>query len=285
MKNTAVALRPLSAHTGMEVVGIDLCEPVSEAAYRDMRHALCDTGVICFRGQELTCAQHLAFARLFGDVPPAEFLKTPDGFPEIGIIGKEPGQTRNVGGNWHSDHSFDGHAPLGAVLYAQELPERGGDTMFANMGSAFDSLSDGLKETLRGLRAVHGKAQSWHADTRPDRAVDAAELARHDAEFKERACVHPVVRRHPETGREILFINPTYTSRFEGWTYEESRPLLDYLFRHATSPENTCRFHWEKGSIAFWDNRSALHYALNDYHGQRRIMHRATIYHAGERWG
>lgn len=176
-------------------------------------------------------------------MPPAEFLKTPEGFPEIGIIGKEPGQTRNVGGNWHSDHSFDGHAPLGAVLYAQDLPERGGDTMFANMGSAFDSLSDGLKETLRGLRAVHAKAQSWHADTRADRAVDAAELARHDEELKDRSCIHPVVRRHPETGREILFINPTYTSRFEGWTHDESRPLLDDLFRHAISPENTCRFH------------------------------------------
>ena len=149
------------------------------------------------------------------------------------------------------------------------------------MGSAFDRLSEGLKEALRGLRAVHSKAQSWHADTRPDRAVDVAELARVDAEYKDRVCVHPVVTRHPETGREILFINPTYTAHFEGWSYEESRPLLDYLFAQATSPENTCRFRWDAGSIAFWDNRSAMHYALNDYHGQRRIMHRATIYEAG----
>ncbi|MDX1486496.1 MAG: TauD/TfdA family dioxygenase [Alphaproteobacteria bacterium] len=282
MKNTAVTLRPMSANTGMEVLGADLREPLSEAAYLEMRHALCDTGVICFRGQDLSCAQHLAFAKRFGDVPPAEFLKTPDGFPEIGIVGKEPDETRNVGGNWHSDHSFDTHAPLGAVLYARELPERGGDTLFANMGAAFDSLTEGLKQTLRGLEAVHAKAQSWHADTRPDRAVSAAEMARHDEEFRDRQCVHPVVTRHPETGREILFINPTYTSHFVGWSYRESRPLLDYLFAHATSPENTCRFHWEEGSIAFWDNRSALHYALNDYHGQRRIMHRATIYAAGQ---
>jgi len=281
MKNTAVSLRPMSANTGMEVSGIDLREAVPEAAYREMRHALCDRGVISFRGQDLDPAQHLAFAKLFGDVPPAEFLKTPEGFPEIGIIAKLPDETRNVGGNWHSDHSFDSHAPLGAVLLARELPESGGDTLFANMGSAFDSLSDGLKETLRGLNAVHAKAQSWHADTRPDRAVDAAELARVDEEYKDRTCVHPVVRRHPETGREILFINPTYTSHFEGWTYDESRPLLDYLFRQATCPENTCRFQWDPGSIVFWDNRSALHYALNDYHGQRRIMHRATIYAAG----
>jgi len=281
MKNTAVTLRPMSANTGMMVSGIDLREQVPEAAYREMRHALCDRGVICFRGQDLTPAQHLTFAKLFGDVPPAEFLKTPDGFPEIGIISKLPDETRNVGGNWHSDHSFDSHAPLGAVLLARELPESGGDTLFSNMGSAFDSLSDGLKETLRGLRAVHAKAQSWHADTRPDRAVDAAELARVDEEYKDRICVHPAVTRHPETGREILFINPTYTSHFEGWTYDESRPLLDDLFAHATSPENSCRFQWDEGSIAFWDNRSAMHYALNDYQGQRRIMHRATIYEAG----
>lgn len=278
MKNTAIALRPMSAHTGMEVLGVDLREPLDERAYLDMRHALCDTGVIVFRDQELSPAQHLSFARRFGAVPPAEFLKTPDGFPEIGIIAKEPDQTRNIGGNWHSDHSFDAHAPLGAVLYARELPESGGDTLFANTGSAFDSLSEGLKETLRGLLAVHAKAQSWHADTRPDRAASAAELARVDAEYKERRCVHPAVTRHPETGREILFVNPTYTSHFEGWTYNESRPLLDYLFAQATSPENTCRFRWDEGSVAFWDNRSALHYALNDYHGQRRIMHRATVY-------
>ena len=281
MRNTSVTLRPMSANTGMEILGIDLSAPMDERAYHEMRHALCDTGVICFRGQKLNSAQHLAFAQRFGAVPPAEFLKTPEGFPEIGIVGKEPDETRNVGGNWHSDHSFDSHAPLGAVLYAKELPRSGGDTLFANMGAAFDSLSDGLKETLRGLSAVHAKAQSWHADTRPDRAVSAAELAHHDEEFKERQCVHPAVTRHPETGREILFINPTYTSHFEGWTYDESRPLLNRLFAHATSPENSCRFHWDDGSLVFWDNRSALHYALNDYHGQRRIMHRATVYAGG----
>ncbi len=285
MKNARVTMRPMSANTGMEIIGLDLRQPLDEQAYLELRHALCDSGVISFRGQEMTPAHHLAFAQRFGDVPAAEFLKTPDGFPEIGIIGKQPDQTRNVGGNWHSDHSFDHHAPLGAVLYGRELPVSGGDTLFANMGAAFDSLSDGLKESLRGLEAVHAKAQSWHADTRPDRAVDAAELARHDEEFKTRQCVHPVVTRHPETGREILFINPTYTSHFVGWTYHESRPLLDYLFAHATSPENSCRFHWDAGSVTFWDNRSALHYALNDYHGQRRIMHRATIYAEGERAG
>ena len=128
----------MSAHTGMEVSGVDLREPITERAYLDMRHALCNTGVICFRGQDLTPAQHLAFARRFGDVPPWGTLNSPDGFPEIGIIGKEPDETRNVGGNWHSDHSFDAVAPLGAVLYGRELPSMGGDTLFANMGAAFD---------------------------------------------------------------------------------------------------------------------------------------------------
>ncbi len=285
MKNTSLTMRRMSANTGMEVLDIDLREPLDEQAYLELRHALSDSGVISFRGQDLTPAHHLAFAKRFGDVPSAEFTKTPDGFPEIAIIGKEQDETRNVGGNWHTDHSFDACAPLGAVLCARELPQSGGDTLFANMGTAFDSLSDGLKETLRGLSAVHAKAQSWHADTRPGRAVDAAELARVDEEFKDRQCVHPVVTRHPETGREILFVNPTYTSQIEGWGYRESRPLLDYLFAIATSPENSCRFHWDDGSVTFWDNRSALHYALNDYPGQNRIMHRATVYAAGQRAG
>jgi taurine dioxygenase len=274
-------MRRASAHAGMEIEGIDLREPLSEQAYGEIRHALCDTGVILFRDQDLTPAHQAAFAARFGDCPNAEFLKTVEGFPQIGKIAKEPDQTRNVGGNWHSDHSFDPHAPLGAVLYAQELPDSGGDTLFANMCSAYDSLSDGLKEMLSGLRAVHAKAQSWRADQRPDRATSAAEIARHNEEFKDRQCTHPVVARHPETGRKILFINPTYTERFEGWTEAESRPLLDYLFAHATAPENTCRFSWRKGSLVFWDNRTALHYALNDYHGQRRIMHRIAVYGPG----
>lgn len=270
-------LRPLSPHTGVEVLDVDLGEPISEDACRQIRRALCDRGMVLFRGQTLEPRHHLAFARRFGRVPETEFLETEPGFPEIGYIRKSPGETRNIGGNWHSDHSFDPTPPLGSVLLARDLPEAGGDTLFANMGAAHDSLSEGLKASLEGLSAVHEKAQSMRADPRPDRAVDDAGR-QHFQRHAHRACVHPVVRTHPETGRRILFVNPTYTVRFDGWTEAESQPLLAYLFAQATRPENTCRVRWEPGMLAFWDNRCAIHYALNDYHGHHRLMHRCVVY-------
>ncbi|MFT5540360.1 MAG: taurine dioxygenase [Alphaproteobacteria bacterium] len=279
MHNTAVKMRPLSANTGMEILGVDLREPLSDAAYVEIRRALVETGIIVFRGQNLEPAHHLAFAKRFGPVPAAEFLETVPDFPEIGLIQKQENETRNVGGNWHSDHSFDLAPPLGSVLLARELPTSGGDTMFANMTTAFDTLSDGLKQTLRGLKVVHAKSHAARADPRADRVPDA-DLQKRFATLTHRETVHPAVRVHPETGREILWINQNYTDRFDGWTYEESRPLLNALIAHATLPENICRFTWEEGSLAFWENRTAMHYALNDYHGQRRIMHRCVV--AGE---
>lgn len=276
LTNTAVKMRPLSANTGMEIEGVDLREPLEDAAYREIRAALTETGVIVFRDQDLEPAHHLAFARRFGPVPEAEFLETVPGFPEIGLIAKAEHETRNVGGNWHSDHSFDPAPPLGSVLYAHELPPSGGDTMFANMGAAFNELSDGLKEFLRARRVIHSKANAARADPRAERRPDAA-LAQRFKELKHRETSHLAVRRHPETGREILWVNQNYTSRFDGWTEAESKPLLDALIAHATRPENICRISWRPGMLAMWDNRTALHYALNDYHGMKRVMHRCVV--------
>jgi taurine dioxygenase len=167
---------------------------------------------------------------------------------------------------------------LGSVLLAQELPDTGGDTMFANMCAAYDGLSEGLKKTLAGLRAVHAKSKALDpSKLAPERKVTGDELARLTADNVARQATHPATPRHPETGRRILFVNPTYTLRFEGWTEAESEPLLKYLFQHASRPENTCRFHWQVGSIAFWDNRTSWHYALNDYHGSRRLMYRVSV--------
>src|SRR5207302_1343058 len=154
-------------------------------------------------------------------------------------------------------------------------PEVGGDTMFASMYDAYDRLSEGMKKTLHGMRAIHSKRSAYDPKKlAPERAADAAELAKVNAALKvsDHEASHPVCPRHPESGRRVLFVNPNYTARFDGWTAEESEPLLKYLYNHATKPENTCRFHWREGSIAFWDNRSTLHLALNDYHGLRRIM-------------
>jgi alpha-ketoglutarate-dependent taurine dioxygenase len=278
LKNTTVDVRPVSLFAGAEIRGVDLAEPLQDLTYREIRNALNEYGVIFFRGQNVTPAQHLAFTERFGEVEFDETstLQHPDGFPMIGEVRKEPEQTRNVGGNWHSDHSFDPAPPLGAVLLARELPEYGGDTLFASMYAAYDALSDGLKRTLDGLRAVHAKTRAFVGLT-PERQVNADQKAQVDCRFAAREAIHPVAPRHPESGRKLLFVNPTYTVRFEGWTEKESEPLLKYLFRHAARPEFTYRFQWQEGSLAFWDNRSVWHYALNDYHGSRRLMHRISV--------
>lgn len=277
MRNSTIDVRPVSPHTGAEIHGVDLRFPLEEQTYLEMRHALNRYGVIFFRDQDISHAQHLAFAERFGEIDLSSFLKHPPGFPMIGEVRKEPEATRNIGGNWHTDHSFDAAPPLGSILVARELPECGGDTLFANMSAAYESLSEGLRKTLGTLRAVHTKTHSYEAYTSPDRQVSAREKADIDRQFAAHEAVHPVVVHHPETGRPILYVNPTYTVRFEGWTAPESEPLLKILYQQATRPELTCRFQWREGSIAFWDNRSTMHFALNDYHGSRRLMHRITI--------
>jgi taurine dioxygenase len=278
MQNTTIDVRPLTTHVGAEIHGIDLRQPMSDRVYRDVRNALNEHGVIFFRDQDITPAQHLAFSARFGK-PLVDEVSSgghPEGFPEILFIGKEPEQTRNIGGNWHSDHSFDEIPPLGAVLVARELPPYGGDTLFASMYNAYDTLSDGLKKTLGGMRAIHRKTRAY--DTlASEREIGDAERAKIRAKFNALEVSHPVCPVHPESGRRVLYVNPTYTVRFEGWTEKESEPLLQFLYQHATRPENFCRFIWREGSIAFWDNRSVWHYAVNDYHGERRMMHRVTI--------
>jgi alpha-ketoglutarate-dependent taurine dioxygenase len=278
MKNTTIDIRRVSAATGAEIRGIDLSKPLQERTYLEIRNALNEFGVIFFRDQNLTPGQHVAFAEHFGEVEADDTmsLKHPDGYPMICEVRKEAEETRNIGGKWHSDHSFDPMPPLGAVLLARELPDYGGDTMFASMYAAYDALSDGLKKTLEGLRAVHAKTRAYEGLS-SDRAVSADHKAEARAKYAAREALHPVTPRHPESGRRLLFVNPNYTTRFEGWTEKESAPLLDYLFQRAAQPEFTYRFQWREGSIAFWDNRSVWHYALNDYHGSRRLMHRISV--------
>ena len=260
---------------GAVVHGVDLARPLPAAGVAAIRQALADFGVVFFRDQRLTPEQHLGFARCFGAINVNRFFKTADGYPAIAEVRKEPDQQRNIGGNWHTDHSYDLAPAMGSILYAREVPGSGGDTLFASMYCAYETLSDGLKRTLDGLRALHSSGHVFGASTYGLRGdlqgrVLNPELAVQDA-------VHPVVIRHPGSGRKALYVNPGFTVRIDGWTDEESRPLLQYLYEHATRPEFSCRFQWAQGSIAFWDNRSTWHYALNDYPGQRRLMHRITI--------
>jgi len=266
---------PVSAHVGAEIGGVDLGAPVPDPVMAEIRQAFGEYGVVFFRDQQLAPEQHVAFAERFGPIDINRFFATVPGHPMIAEVRKEPEQTRNIGGGWHTDHSYDEAPALGSMLYAREVPQTGGDTLFASMYAAYDALSDGLKAMLEGLRACHSSRHVFGAEAMAQRGdlngrVGNPELATQDA-------VHPVVIRHPQTGRKALYVNPGFTLRFEGWTDEESRPLLDYLFRHAVRPEFTCRFRWREDSLALWDNRSTWHFAVNDYHGGRRLLHRITI--------
>ena len=274
MRNSRIQVLPIAGAVGAEISGADLSRPFPGGQLAEIRQALGDRGVIFFRDQTLSPAQHVAFAKNFGPIAVNRFFRAVEGWPMIAEVRKEPEQKANIGGGWHTDHSYDAEPALGSVLYAREVPEYGGDTVFSSMYAAYESLSDGLKATLANLRAVHSSrhvfgAQSGRPAEMQDRILNP-ELATQDA-------VHPVVIRHPDTGRRALYVNPGFTLRFEGWSDEESRPLLEYLYSQATRPEFTCRFRWQPGSIAFWDNRSTWHLAVNDYHGQRRLMHRITV--------
>jgi taurine dioxygenase len=270
-----IRVEPLSTWLGAEVAGVDLAAPVAEGTFAEIRHAFGEYGVVFFRDQHLTPEQHLAFAERFAPIDINSFFSAVPGYPMIAEVRKEPEQTQNIGGGWHTDHSYDQVPALGSMLYAREVPRTGGDTLFASMYAAYDALSDGLKATLEGLRACHSSRHVFGAEAYARRGdlvgrIGNPELATQDA-------VHPAVIRHPQTGRKALYVNPGFTLRFEGWTEDESRPLLDYLYRQATRPEFTCRFHWQAGSLALWDNRSTWHFAVNDYHGARRLLHRITI--------
>jgi len=216
-------------------------------------------------------------AEHFGGVNVNRFFAHVDGQPKIAEVRKEPDQQANIGGGWHTDHSYDQIPAMGSILVARETPPSGGDTIFASMYAAFDSLSDGLKATLEGLNAVHSSRHVFGRKASYDRGGKDIGNRLGNEEAATQDAVHPVVIRHPISGRQALYVNAAFTLRIDGWTDAESKPLLDYLYQHAARPEHCYRFQWANGSVAFWDNRATWHYALNDYHGHRRLMHRITV--------
>ncbi len=269
-----IRLKAVSGGVGVEVENIDLSTPLRDADFAVMQKAFCDHGLLFFRNQDINPDQHIAFAEKWGEINVNRFFAKVPGYEKIAEVRKEPDQISNIGGAWHTDHSYDHIPAMGSILLARETPPIGGDTLFACMYKAYDTLSDGFKKTLEGMKAVHSSRhifgdQSNYVHESGGR-IGNAELATQDA-------VHPVIITHPESGRKALYVNPAFTLHFEGWTSMESRPLLDYLYTHAAQMEHTTRFSWQAGSIAFWDNRSTWHYALNDYHGERRVMHRITL--------
>lgn len=276
MRATDVRVDPYSPALGAVISGVDLAQELDDATFEHIRKAYFEYGVVFFRNQNITPEQHLAFARRFAPIDINRFFKPVDGYPEIAEVRKEPEQRSNIGGGWHTDHSYDRAPAMGSLLLAREVPPHGGDTLFASMALAFEALSPGLQRTLEGLSAVH----STHHVFGPEGAyakIDDTGGRIGNATAVPDDVVHPVVIAHPDTGRKTLYVNSAFTVRFDGWTEAESAPLLRFLYDHAAKPEFSCRFQWEKGSMAFWDNRATWHYALNDYHGHRRVMHRVTV--------
>ncbi|MFT4580884.1 MAG: taurine dioxygenase [Gammaproteobacteria bacterium] len=277
MSYTTIAVKPLTPAIGAEISKVDLSSELSEQMVREIRDAWLKHLVVFFRDQNLTPARLTEVARLFGKIGRYPFVKGMEGFPDVVEVAKRPDEKINFGGLWHTDTSYLEQPPLGSILYAQEVPAVGGDTLFANMYLAYNALSDGMKNLLSGLRGVNSAEKPDAAVTRihriADRPADASDIAT--------TASHPIVRTHPETLRKSLYCSDGHTMNIDGLTADESRPLLHYLYSVQQREEFQCRFHWERGSVALWDNRCAQHNALNDYHGHNRTMYRVTL--EGER--
>jgi len=274
-----ISIKPIAGALGAEINGVDLSRPVTNDLLSEIKSALWKYKVLFFRGQSLTPEQHIAFGQQIGPPQADLFVKSHDKYPELIELLKEADDTGyNFGGSWHSDTSYLDAPCMGVALYARELPPYGGDTTWTNMEMVYQNLSPAMRRMLDGLHAehvAHGLKQQLKI-----RKGDYA-ISFNNAEETRIEVKHPVIRTHPQTGNKSLFINPAYTYRFEGMTEEESKPLIDFLCEFAIRPAFTCRFRWEPGSLALWDNRNTMHFAINDYEGHRRLMHRYTI--AGEK--
>ena len=275
MRNTRIEVRPIAGTIGAEIHGVDISKDLDKETVADIRQALLDHCVIFFRDQTIDIPQHKAFAKKFGEIFIHPNYKGTQADPEIVQIRREPGDKKIVGEEWHTDTTMSAVPPMGAVLYALEVPPFGGDTLFANQYQAYEALSDGMKRLLAPLKAYHSdrKVAGPQANMNAGRSTKVRE----DADWRETVSLHPVVVTHPETGKKLLYVNHSYTTGFEGMTEAESKPLLDFLLEHGHRPEFTCRFRWEKGSVTFWDNRVCKHLAIHDAGPYRREMRRIQI--------
>ena len=267
---------PIAGALGAEVSGVNLADDHDDEIIAWIRKALLEYQVIFFRDQELSPAQQIRFSSKFGSLEEHDFVKGLPDHPEIiRVVREADEETLNFGGAWHTDVTHQECPALGSVLYGLDVPPVGGDTLFANQYLAWDRLSTGMRRMLEGMTAVHSARGPFGPQGRSASNWKNMQVETSDKALDE--VTHPVVRIHPETGRRALFVNRTFTVRFTDMTEEESAPLLEYLFKHASQEQFTCRFRWTQGAVAFWDNRCVLHYALNDYSGHRREMYRVAV--------
>jgi taurine dioxygenase len=266
-----IEITPLTSAIGGEVRGLDLREELSDVDVKILRQGLLDHLVLFFRDQHISDEQQLAFALRFGPMHVSPLQTVHQDAPEIVVLNQVYPKGEGAD-EWHSDNTFLADPPMASILRAVQLPDVGGDTCFASMYAAYEGLSPAMRSFVDGLRAVHDITNPLKKAIRDGHStLDLAEMQRKCPPVE-----HNVVVTHPETGRRALFVNRNSTTHVVGLSDREQEELLPFLFDHVRSPEYQCRFHWEEGSIAFWDNRSVQHYAVADYH-ERRIMHRATI--------
>lgn len=265
---------PLALACGVEIRGVALTQAQGDSL-EAIRQAVYENGVALFRGQhDFTPEAHIAFARRWGGIDLNNYFPLTEGHPEIAVVRKRADQVTNIGGGWHTDHSYDQVPAMGSVLVARTLPPSGGDTLWAHMGAAYDALSDDLKQEIEGLEAYHSADHIYEEDGLYAQTDMAADLR---GQSLRTGATHPVVIRHPHTGRRLLYVNSAFTLNFVGRTRAESLPLLKRLYDAASAADNTCRVAWEPGSVAIWDNRTTWHLAMNDYQGHAREMHRITL--------
>jgi taurine dioxygenase len=269
---TRFSVVPVTPTIGAEIGDIDLREPLDDETFAQLHRALLEWKVLFFRGQHLDAVQHEALGRYWGALEWHPFASpTQPGQDERSKVVRLAKDDKAVGREnvWHSDVTWRECPSLGSILRAVEVPDVGGDTLWADMGAAFDCLDDDLKARIDGLTAVH----DWWDTFGRGMSTEEREARRPDFPAVE----HPVVRSHPETGRKTLYVNAAFTQHVVGLDPDESADLLELLYAQATYPEHQCRFRWRAGDIAFWDNRSTQHYASSDYFPQRRLMERITI--------
>lgn len=275
-------IEPITGAFGAEISQVDLTSEITDSLANDLRDALAKHLVIVLRNQPMSADQHRKLTKVFGDPSINPYAPGPEAHPEMTSIIKEADERTGVfGGGWHTDLSFLDHPPGGSVLAGIEIPPYGGDTMFCSQQAAWDNLPEPMKELLENRNTIHvGKPYGikWAPPLEEQAMKGSTKRGDPDAD---RERFHPAVMTHPVTGRKSLYINPTYTLRLDGLSEEQSAPILEQLFNHCTLPEHCLRLRWSKDMVVVWDNYSTQHYAINDYHGFRREMRRATFQNDG----
>ena len=268
----------LHGRVGAELLGIDLADCDADALAL-VRAVFAEHGVVFFRDQSLSEDEHIAFARQIGPININRFFAAHPRHPEIALVVKEPHQMDNIGGGWHTDHSYDAVPALGSILVARELPEAGGATSFASMYAAYEGLPGALRERLDQAEAVHSARHVFGSKIGAYAASEDAKGRIGNAAAADvlQDVVHPAIITHPLSGKRAVYVNPAFTTGIVGLSEEDSRELLSEVYAHCANPAFHSTFEWRPGSIALWDNRATWHLAHNDYHGQRREMHRITI--------